>query len=309
MIKLSNESYKIISQRLKEKARTIDIVRFNYHLNNGSRKNLIKEIKKYQNSDGGFGNGLEPDFRLPLSTPMATSIALRYLKNVDHHQSAQTIIKKAVSYLEESYNQNRNGWYAVRKEVNDYPHTPWWHYDQENKMTVIDKNWGNPSAELAAYLYRYKDYIESLDLNLLIDSTVRYLKEKDEFESENELYCFIKLFEEVDFNLSSGMKAKISDGIAQVIEYNQAKWDQYLPLPLDFVDSPEKEKFGVRESAIEANLDYFVELIEKSRYTLVKPPWGDSFYQTDLKEAYEEWQGNWTLEILITLDNYGRIEK
>jgi len=309
MIKISNKSFEIISQNLREKARPIDKARFNYHLNNGSPEKLIKEIQRYQNEDGGFGNALEPDFRLPLSTPMATSVAIKYLKNVDNHQSAQKIIKKAVSYLEESYNQNRKGWYAVRKEVNDYPHTPWWHYDQEEKMTVIDKNWGNPSAELSAYLYRYKDYIESLDLNSLIDYAVRYLNQKDEFESENEIYCYIKLFEEVDSQKKSELKTKISDSINQLVVYDRAKWNQYLPLPLDFVDSPEKEGFGVKNSAIEANLDFYVKLLEKSRDTLVKPPWGDSFYQTDLKEAYQEWQGNWTLKILITLDNYSRIEK
>jgi hypothetical protein len=100
MLKLSNKSFEIISQNLKEKARPLDIARFNYHLDKGSQENLIKEIKKYQNENGGFGNALEPDFRLPLSTPMATSIALRHLSKVDSSKSAHTLIKKAVSYLD-----------------------------------------------------------------------------------------------------------------------------------------------------------------------------------------------------------------
>lgn len=309
MIKLSNQSFKIISKNLKEKARPIDIARFNYHLDNGSQENIIKEIKKYQNKDGGFGKALEPDFRLPLSTPMATSIALRYLKNLDNHSSAQKIIKKAVSYLEEGYNQTRKGWYAVRKEVNDYPHTPWWHYDEEDKMTVIDKNWGNPSAELIAYLYKYKDYAKSIDLNSIVDYALKQLEAKDKYESENEIYCYLKLFEEIDSKTKSLLKESIAEGIKELVVYDQNKWQEYVPLPLDFVPAPEKEGFGVSESKIEANLDFYVELIEKNKNTLVKPPWGESFYQTDLKEAYQEWQGNWTLEILITLANYDRIAR
>ncbi|PUU93674.1 hypothetical protein [Halanaerobium sp.] len=309
MLKLKNKSFKIITENLKEKARPIDRERFNFHFNNAGPEKLLAEIKKYQNEDGGFGQALEPDFRLPLSTPMATSIALRYLKNLDNTKPAQALIKRAISYLEKSFNQSRKGWYAVNKEVNNYPHTPWWHYDEEAKMTVIDKNWGNPSAELLAYLYRYKDYNKSIDLNPLIDYAVEQINEKDKYESENEIYCYLKLYEEVDSKTKPLLKGNIAEGIKQLIVYDQNKWQEYVPLPLDFVPAPEKESFGVSESKIEANLDFYVELIEKSRDTLVKPPWGESFYQTDLKETYQEWQGNWTLKILITLNNYGRIEK
>lgn len=309
MLKLNNKSFKIITKNLKEKARPLDKERFNYHFDHAQPEKLLREIKKYQNKDGGFGNALEPDFRLPLSTPMATSIALRYLINLDKNSYAQEMIKKAISYLEKSYNQNRKGWYAVRKEVNDYPHTPWWHYDEKAEMTVIDKSWGNPSAEILAYLLRYSDYVTNLDLDLLIDQAVNNIKQTDKYESENEIYCYLKLYEEVDSNIKSQLKAEIAEGIKQLIVYAQDKWQEYVPLPLDFVPAPEKESFGVSESKIEANLGFYVEWIENSKDTLVKPPWGESFYQTDLKEAYQEWQGNWTLEILTTLDNYGRIEK
>ena len=309
MLKLENKSFKIITENLKEKARPIDSERFNYHFNNAGPEKLIKEIKKYQNEDGGFGQALEPDFRLPLSNPMATSIALSYLQNLDNHSSARELIKKAISYLENSFNQNRNGWYAVSREINDYPHTPWWHYDEEEKMTVIDKNWGNPSAELLAYLLRYSNYTNQINLDALVEKALKNIQHKKEYESENEIYCYLELYRAVDSKTKALLKGSIAEGIKQLIVYDQNKWQEYVPLPLDFVPAPESERFGVSETKIEANLDFYVELIEKSKNTLVKPPWGKSFYQTDLSKAYQEWQGNWTLKILITLDNYGRIEK
>jgi len=300
----------IITKNLKKRARPIDRARFEYHFNNDQTEKLIKELKKYQNKDGGFGNALEPDFRLPLSTPMATSIALRYLKNISNNDSARELIKKSMLYLEECYNKNRKGWYAVRKEVNDYPHTPWWHYDEKNEMTVIDKNWGNPSAELLAYLVRYRLYItQQLDLDLLIDQAVSNIEVKEKYESENEIYCYLKLYEELDSKNKNKLIPHLKTAVEQLVEYDQKKWEQYLPLPLDFVNNPAKESFGIKESAIESNLDFYVDLIEKSKDTLVKPPWGKSFYQTELKDAYQEWQGNWTLKILIILNNYNRIEK
>ncbi len=309
MIKLKNKNFKIISENLKEKARPIDIESFNYHFNNAGPEKLLEEIKKYQNKDGGFGNALGPDFRLPLSTPMATSIGLRYLKNLDNLKSAQALIKKSVSYLEESYDNQRNGWYAVRKEVNDYPHTPWWHYDEEKKMTVIDKNWGNPSAELLAYLLKYRNYQNKINLDTLVKKAAKNIQHKKEYESENEIYCYLKLYEEVDSKTKSQLKVSIAEGIKQLIVYDQEKWQEYVPLPLDFVPAPEKERFGVSKSKIEANLDFFVKLIDKNKENLVEPPWGKSFYTGGLKDAYQEWQGNLTLNILIKLDNYRRIER
>ena len=294
---------------LLDKGRLIDNKLFTYHFKNGNPIDVIKALKVYQNKDGGFGQALEPDFRLPLSTPMATSIALSYLKNLDNHSSARELIKKAISYLENSFNQNRNGWYAVSKEVNDYPHTPWWHYDEEERMTVIDKNWGNPSAELLAYLYRYSNYTNQINLDALITKALKNIQHKKEYESENEIYCYLKLYKAVDSKTKALLKGSIAEGIKQLIVYDQNKWQEYLPLPLDFVPAPENERFGVSEAKIKANLDFYVELIEKSKDTLVKPPWGKSFYQTDLKEAYQEWQGNWTLNILIKLDRYQRIER
>ncbi|RAK11222.1 hypothetical protein C8C77_103210 [Halanaerobium saccharolyticum] len=309
MLKLSNQSFKTINKKLKEIARPLDIAHFNYHFQQGDKQALITEIKKFQNKDGGFGNALEPDFRLPLSTPMATSIGLRLLKMVDNSQSAQKIIKKAITYLEESYNKDRNGWYAVRKEVNDYPHTPWWHFDKEEQMTVIDKSWGNPSAELLAYLLRYRDYVKQIDLNSLVKQAVKNIQHKKEHESENEIYCYLKLYEEADTKTKSPLKGSIAEGIKQMIEYDQEKWQEYVPLPLDFVPSPEQERFGVSESKIKSNLDFYVELIEANKESLIKPPWGANFYKEGLKDAYQEWQGKLTLDILIRLDNYGRIER
>ncbi len=176
-------------------------------------------------------------------------------------------------------------------------------------MTIIDKNWGNPSAEILAYLYKYKECLNELDINYLIEYAVQYIENKTKFESENELFCYIKLFEVLPEELKNKLKNRIADGISQVIEYDRAKWGEYVPLPLDFVPSFEKERFGIKSYKIDENLDYYIELIEGNNGGLINPPWGDSFYQDSLKPAYDEWKGVLTLKILKRLDNYNRIDK
>jgi len=252
---------------------------------------------------------LEPDFRLPFSSPMATSIGLRHLSKVEGYKNEEEIIKPAINYLESEFNESRNGWFAMSQEVNNYPHTPWWHYDEQKGMTVIDNNWGNPSAELLSYLYKYKEYLSKIDVDYIVEYAIQYIENKVTFASENELFCYIKLFEVLPDEKKKKLKYNIADGISQVIEYDRNKWKEYVPLPLDFVPSPEKESFGVKDSKIEENLDYYIELIEGSEEGLLIPPWGDSFYQDGLKPAYKEWQGILTLEVLKRLDNYNRIDK
>src|SRR5690349_7338849 len=56
--------------------RELDRARFAYHFAGGSREALLEALGKYQNGDGGFGQGLEPDITAPDSQPFATELAL-----------------------------------------------------------------------------------------------------------------------------------------------------------------------------------------------------------------------------------------
>lgn len=57
---------------IKTKARGLERSLFEYEFENGSQESVLAELITYQNKDGGFGNGIEPDFWLPNSSPMAT---------------------------------------------------------------------------------------------------------------------------------------------------------------------------------------------------------------------------------------------
>jgi len=217
------------------------------------------------------------------------------------------MIKSAIGYYESAFNETRNGWFAVTKDVNDYPHAPWWHYDEENGMTIIDRNWGNPSAEILSHLYKYKESVRKLDIDYLVEYALKYIEAKERFESENELFCHIKLFEVLPDELKKRLMKRIAVGISQVIEYDREKWTGYVPMPLDFVPGPDKCRFGIEEAKIEESLDFYVELVENNG--VVNPPWGESYYLGSLKPAYNEWKGVLTLSILRKLDAYGRLQK
>ena len=304
---LSKDYFNQVSKVIMEYGRPLEKSLFQKHFDGGSDQAILNELRKLQNEDGGFGHGIESDFRLPHSSPMATSVGLRLLAEIDSLEESKEMIRDAISYLETSFDRKRNGWFAVQKEVNNFPHAPWWQYNEEDGMTIIDKNWGNPSAEILAYLYKYREYVKKLDVDSLVYDAVSYIENKQVFNSEFEIFCYIKLYEVLPKELHKRLEKRIVFAIEQVIVYDEQQWHEYVPTPLDFVHSASNCRFGVMELKINDNLDFIINQLELNGK--INPPWGDSFYKGDLKEAYNEWIGALTLKALVTLDKSNRIEK
>lgn len=306
MEKLSQSTLNQAGQFIIKQGRPLERAIYEYHFSDGEAYAILKELKEYQNDDGGFGKAIESDFRLPYSSPMATSIGMRHLLQIAHLEEAEQQIRLAIRYLESIFNDKRNGWFAVSKEVNEFPHAPWWHYNEKDAMTIIDKNWGNPSAEIIAYLFRYQEELKVLDINNLVDFSIDYIKNKKLFKSENEVFCYIKLYEALPKKEQNRLSKRIGEAIEQVIIYNEDQWGTYVPKPLDFVDNPKKNRFNIDEVKIEKHLDFIVAQLEE--YEKINPPWGESYYKGKMKPAYREWQGVLTLDALLLLKRYGRIE-
>jgi len=59
--------------------RLLDRKYFLFHFEHGSREAVLRVLACYQNDDGGFGHGLDPDIMCPSSTAVCTEIAIAYL--------------------------------------------------------------------------------------------------------------------------------------------------------------------------------------------------------------------------------------
>ncbi len=307
MKKLSKSAFNKASEAVREYGRPLEKSIFERYFYNGDSQNILAELKKFQNEDGGFGHGIESDFRLPHSSPMSTSVGVRHLSEIDDTKEAREMIKSAINYLEESFDSERNGWYVASREINDFPHAPWWHFDEEKQMTIIDRNWGNPSSEITAYIYKYREYVQELDVDKLVEFAINYVEEKDEFNSPIEIFCYIRLYEVLPIELQKRLENRIIVAIDQVIEYDENKWHEYLAKPMEFVTDPDKNRFGVDGIRIDKSMDFMIGQIEE--HGRINPPWGKSFYIDDLKPVYNEWIGVLNLETLKILRAYGRLEE
>src|SRR5258708_666866 len=62
-----------------EHGRPLDAALLRLALGEGGPDDVLAALTPFQNADGGFGHGLEPDIPSPASSGLATSIGLRLL--------------------------------------------------------------------------------------------------------------------------------------------------------------------------------------------------------------------------------------
>lgn len=104
-------------------ARLVDRLRFDYHFRDGDPERVVAAVRAYQNPDGGFGNGLEPDLRGAGSQPVCVELALFILDEV--HAVEGDMLPAALAYLE-SITGPDGGVPFVLSTVHGTPRAPWW---------------------------------------------------------------------------------------------------------------------------------------------------------------------------------------
>ena len=298
---------------LYSSGRELEQARFEFHFANGSKEAVMEKLGHYQNDDGGLGKGLEPDFWLPLSSPMATWAAGQILYEIGAESNEQ-MVKSMISYLVNTFDIETGMWDSVLPENNDYPHAPWWHWTEG-----IQKNWMfNPSVELAAYLVHWSsEQSKASDYGWIsLEKAVTHLMNKTEMDRHeiNNYQQFIKIIRpyESTFNNRTHYSLNIvSDKVLklaeQCVDKDISNWLYgYKALPLDFVDSgehPLSERFG---SLVEENLKFYCEQMSDEGIWDISWSWGS--YQDEFEVAKRYWKGILAVNRYKQLKAFGSLE-
>jgi len=303
---LSRGSLKNARAFIEAKARPLEKARLHYHFDGGLATDVVEELAKFQNSDGGFGNALEPDLRTPESSALATSIAFQLFREIDLGTS-DAMAPSGARYLVDTFDDVRMTWRIIPKTAENSPHAPWWgQAGREENFNIFSLN---PTAELLGYLFEYgKDVVPPDQLLTIWRKILSHLGNLDKIEMHDFLCC--KRLAETT-GLDAGLKAQLIDNLRRLLEntisLQSSQWLKYGLRPIQVADSPKSPFFESLRDAVMENLDFEVKTQQENGSWVPTWSWGDN-YPDVWEKAKIEWSGALTVEKLIVLKRYGRIE-
>jgi len=303
---LSNEGFRRARTFLYTYARLLERALFSWWFEGGHNQAVIDALAGYQNADGGFGCALEPDFRLGLSSPLATSVAFQVIRQLDL-PGDHPLVRRGMEYLIRTYDPRFGGWHPVPPEVNQAPHAPWWHYDEVAGKCTVETP-ANPTAEIVGYLHAYADLIPQA--NLLGDVTSNALQALAQTPNPIRMHdglCFLRLVRELPPPQRALVLSRLRQSLPLVVSRQPEEWSGYAAQPLLFVDSPESPLADLLLSEVQQNLDYKVDTQSADGCWSPNWTWSGSF-PAAWPEAEIEWKGVLTLRTLRELAAFDRIE-
>jgi hypothetical protein len=293
-----------IEDYLNANARPLDLAFYRFHFVKESAEAVVEALRSFQNEDGGFGHGIEPDLGMPDSSALATSVAFQYLADIGIDNS-EPIVRRGMDYLRESYLAVKSGWDIIGQESNDHPHAPWWDY----QAAKAGFGWGNPSAELLGYFYKFSG--SRAREELMTTATAKAVERVEQLALNqnadfHELFCYVGLPAAVDQPLRSTLRDLLVPLVSAAVSRNPDDWEKYGATPLTFAARPGSTFAHLFDEAlIDANLD-FVEASISIDHWEPTWDWGDT-YPDDWPRARQDWIGKITVDNMILLRSYGRI--
>lgn len=288
-----------IKNWIQENARPLEKALLDFHLNAGSKEEVIKALVHYQNKDGGFGQGLEPDFRNPESNPIACQFAMHIIHGLKL-EKYHPMILGLINYLKKTPYKEDWLFYFRIPSNNEYPHAPWWHFEEKNKIEGY-----NPTASILGFMYRYMDeddpFYDTIEHEL--DQAIRFFLNSDITEM-HELRCFNELYEYVCEGIDcSNLRKKLLEQNIKAIETDSKLWTtSYVAKPSQVFVSMHSP--GVHElmDLIEEEIQLMFKHRNKEGVFDVLWEWGQ--FPEAFKIAQKEWQGIIAYRTLMQMKEY-----
>lgn len=288
-------------------ARPLDLARWQFHFENGSKEAVLIALSFYQNADGGFGNGLEPDFLNPNSTPMATWAATEILNEIKVTEKKNPIICGILRYLESgaNFSEAHNQWLNTVPTNNDFPHAIWWEYNENGEFKY------NPTAALAAFIIRFADesseiYKKALEMS---KQAIEWFISAVPFSEQHVTNCFITLYNtltEINLKLTDMdiFKEKLCENVKHIVYPDKEKWSvEYVTKPSDFKIT--RNSIFYRDNAELA--EYECKFIKENQlpdggFPITWQWWTD---YTDFHVATNFWKSDFVIKNMLYLKKYG----
>ena len=303
---LSGDSFEKARTFVVEQGREIDRRLLSHYFDGGPAAAVVEELSDYQNEDGGFGRGLEPDVQMPGSSVLTTTMGLRMLREVKA-TSSDEIVRKAIGYLMAQYDSSRRVWPIVPQEVDEFPHAPWWSF--ENTAETFGHFLANPRAEVVGYLHEYRELAPAGLLEQLTEEVAEHIVALPDEMNMYDFICCVHLAETPD--LPQPWKDTLTEVLTRRARYVAARSPEELEQPsarpLWLAPAPASILAQTLTNEVHMNLDFDVE--HQNADGSWSPAWSwYGQYPEAWEQAEQQWKSCLTVEVLKALKEFGRIE-
>lgn len=273
-------------------ARPIDLARFQYLFENGSREAVLMALSEYQNDDGGFGYALEADSFNPMSSPIQTWTATEILWEIGLDEG-HPIIQGILTYLESGKDFNGSCWLNTVPTNNDYPRASWWTYEKEsfNKVNY------NPTAALVGFALRFAWKESDLYKKCfhIAEEAIRVLKTSDTCDEMHILACYVRMAQYCRMaNLVQELhivelEEILAQRIDKVITKDTEKWTTwYVSKPSQFFESKDSYLYPKYKELAEFECEFIRNAQKEDGTWSVNWSWDE--YSDEWKVAKNWWK-------------------
>lgn len=299
--KLSNAGFHKACAFVEIEGRALDAALLRYDLGEGPAEAVLTALAAYQNPDGGFGHGLEPDLASPASSAIATSVGLRCLRRVET-VGRHPMVEAALAWLDRTFDRDAGVWPIITAAVDEAPHAPWWSWSKD-----LAENWNgfrfNPSAELLACLYAWRAEASPELLKAAEAQMRRTLAETTIIEGAYDLKCAARLAE------ASGLPDELRQPLTDLVIRSALASDPDDPhsAVLELAPTPPSLLAGPLADRIDAACAALIEAQQPDGGWLIFWDW--SFVDAAAwTKAKRDWRGTVTRDAIEALRAHGRVE-
>lgn len=302
---LGKGAFQRSKQFVEAQARPLDVAYMRFHFDSAPAETLVKELLSFQNDDGGFASTMAPDLTDRESSPLGTSIAFQYMREVGQVHF-EGIASKSVRYLKDTFDEGRGVWRIIPDSVEDTPHPPWFN------RSGVEQTFGsfklNPTAEILGYLYDYQDSLAESMTDTLSRNVLAHVGSLEEIEMHDFLCCKrLAETEKINPEFRAAMLWNLRRLLPTSVSTDASQWTGYGLWPLKVADRTDSPFYESLAEAVERNLDYVVATQEDDGSWAPTWNWGGQF--PDDWEAQKGESAGWlTVDNLLALKEHGHIE-
>ena len=277
-------------------ARPLDLARWMYLFENGDRDSVLKILAAYQNEDGGFGHGLEPDCWNPDSSPVQTWTATEIIKETGLEDAEHPVIQGILKYLSSGMDFDGHTWANTVPSNNDAPHAPWWTYSPSHEVSY------NPTACFTGFILKYAQPGSELYQTALrlLQEAYSFFKTNFPLESMHTVSCFVELYGYLRGGKAWGavdpdeFRDLLNRQISRTLTRDTSVWAvEYVCKPSLFIDSKDSDFYaGCSELC-----DFECEFISDSQQA--DGTWAVTWAWSDYPEQWHISKNWWKSDLII----------